>query len=240
MSEDSETEETHDAEDGGHDTIEAEHNAEGRDEDEEEEDEEEEYEYEYDITREEAGTVVSQLGEGVSAGSVKLGGDDGVRVDVPDRVELEIEYEVDDERELEVEIEWDDESSADDEGSEAEAEEGDEDTDTGETDGEDTDVGEVEAAAEEAGDAAEESEADDESQPDPSEVVTPVESESGGSGARFELYRDRADEWRWRLVHRNGNVIADSGEGYARRAGARNGLESVMKNAPGATVVEKD
>ncbi|PSP98321.1 hypothetical protein BRC89_08300 [Halobacteriales archaeon QS_4_70_19] len=34
--------------------------------------------------------------------------------------------------------------------------------------------------------------------------------------ARFELFRDRADEWRWRLRHRNGNVIATSGEGYTQ------------------------
>ncbi len=56
------------------------------------------------------------------------------------------------------------------------------------------------------------------------------------SKATFELYRDQADEWRWRLVHDNGNVIADSGEGYDRKAGARKGIESVKKNAPDATV----
>lgn len=33
--------------------------------------------------------------------------------------------------------------------------------------------------------------------------------------ARFEVYVDEADEHRWRLVHDNGNVLADSGEGYA-------------------------
>jgi uncharacterized protein YegP (UPF0339 family) len=37
------------------------------------------------------------------------------------------------------------------------------------------------------------------------------------SHARFELYVDERDEWRWRLVHDNGNIIADSGEGYDRR-----------------------
>jgi len=56
------------------------------------------------------------------------------------------------------------------------------------------------------------------------------------SKATFELYQDRADEWRWRLVHDNGNVIADSGEGYDRKAGARTGIESVKQNAPGAAV----
>ncbi len=55
--------------------------------------------------------------------------------------------------------------------------------------------------------------------------------------ARFECYRDRADEWRWRLVHRNGNIIADSGEGYTTRHNAEKGLKSVQRNAPGAEVI---
>jgi uncharacterized protein YegP (UPF0339 family) len=54
--------------------------------------------------------------------------------------------------------------------------------------------------------------------------------------ARFEVYEDRAGEFRWRLVHDNGNVIADSGEGYATWRGAENGLRSVKRNAPDATV----
>lgn len=35
----------------------------------------------------------------------------------------------------------------------------------------------------------------------------------------FTLYRDRSvgRTWRWRLVSRNGRVVADSGEGYRRR-----------------------
>ena len=51
------------------------------------------------------------------------------------------------------------------------------------------------------------------------------------SRATFEVYRDEAGEWRWRLRHDNGNVIADSGEGYARRETCRKGLESVKSNA---------
>jgi len=74
-----------------------------------------------------------------------------------------------------------------------------------------------------------------------SEVVGLVEP--GGvarSRARFELYRDRADKWRWRLVHHNGNIIADGGGGYTRKANARKGLRSVRRNAPGALVVENE
>lgn len=59
-------------------------------------------------------------------------------------------------------------------------------------------------------------------------------------GSRFELYEDEAGEWRWRLRHDNGNVIADSGEGYASRQKARQGIESVKENAPPAPVERLD
>ena len=68
---------------------------------------------------------------------------------------------------------------------------------------------------------------------------------AGGAAARqvslgrFELFEDRAGEWRWRLVHRNGNVVATSGEGYSRKHNARKGLRSVMRNAEGADVTER-
>lgn len=50
----------------------------------------------------------------------------------------------------------------------------------------------------------------------------------------FEIYEDTAGEARWRLRHRNGNVIADSGQGYSNRSSAQNGIESVKQNAPNA------
>ena len=56
--------------------------------------------------------------------------------------------------------------------------------------------------------------------------------------ATFELYTDSADEWRWRLVHDNGNIIADSGEGYASKQKAKQGIESVRNNAGDAPVEE--
>ncbi|TKX75968.1 DUF1508 domain-containing protein [Halorubrum sp. GN11_10-6_MGM] len=64
--------------------------------------------------------------------------------------------------------------------------------------------------------------------------------EEGGSDAVFELFRDKADEYRWRLRHDNGNVIADSGQGYASKQKAKQGLESVKSNAPGAAIEETD
>ncbi|MDQ2053602.1 MULTISPECIES: HVO_2922 family protein [Halobellus] len=58
--------------------------------------------------------------------------------------------------------------------------------------------------------------------------------------ATFEVYEDQAGEYRWRLVHSNGNIIADSGEGYATKQKAKQGIESVKQNAPDADVVEAE
>lgn len=58
--------------------------------------------------------------------------------------------------------------------------------------------------------------------------------------ATFELYEDKEGKYRWRLVHSNGNIIADSGEGYATRQKARQGIDSVKQNAPDAPVESAD
>lgn len=68
---------------------------------------------------------------------------------------------------------------------------------------------------------------------------TPVGAASGSQTlARFEVFQDKADEWRWRLRHNNGNVIATSGEGYTSKHNAQKGLLSVRRNAPEAEVVQ--
>ncbi|RLM59345.1 DUF1508 domain-containing protein [Halobellus sp. Atlit-31R] len=58
--------------------------------------------------------------------------------------------------------------------------------------------------------------------------------------ATFELYEDRAGDYRWRLIHANGNIIADSGEGYATKQKAKQGIESVKQNAADAEVVDPE
>lgn len=52
---------------------------------------------------------------------------------------------------------------------------------------------------------------------------------------KYELYRDKAGQYRFRLRARNGAVIAVS-DGYTTRAGCRNGIDSVIKNAGDAIV----
>lgn len=55
---------------------------------------------------------------------------------------------------------------------------------------------------------------------------------------KFQLYRDRAGDYRFRLRARNGEIIAVS-ENYSGRSGCLNGIESVRKNAAEAEIVEE-
>jgi hypothetical protein len=54
---------------------------------------------------------------------------------------------------------------------------------------------------------------------------------------KFEVYKDKAGEYRFRLKAGNGQVIAVS-EGYKSKTSCMNGIESVKKNAPTAAIVE--
>lgn len=55
--------------------------------------------------------------------------------------------------------------------------------------------------------------------------------------AKFEVYKDKADKYRFRLKAGNGQVIA-VGEAYSSKDACLNGIESIKKNAPIAEVVE--
>lgn len=52
---------------------------------------------------------------------------------------------------------------------------------------------------------------------------------------KFEIYQSSNGEYRFRLKAGNAEIIATS-EGYTSKASAKNGIESVQNNAPGATV----
>ena len=56
---------------------------------------------------------------------------------------------------------------------------------------------------------------------------------------KFEVYQDKAGEYRFRLKARNGEIIAVS-EGYKKKASCLNGIESVKKNAPDAEIVKEE
>jgi len=55
---------------------------------------------------------------------------------------------------------------------------------------------------------------------------------------KFEVYTDKAGEFRFRLTAKNGQIIATS-EGYTTHANCLNGVESVKNNAPDAEVVNE-
>jgi uncharacterized protein YegP (UPF0339 family) len=44
---------------------------------------------------------------------------------------------------------------------------------------------------------------------------------------KFELYQDRKGEFRWRLKHANGNILATSSEGYKSKDSAMRCIENV-------------
>ena len=54
---------------------------------------------------------------------------------------------------------------------------------------------------------------------------------------KYEMYTDKRGEVRFRLKAKNGEIIATS-EGYKKKASALNGIESIKRNAPEATVVK--
>ena len=52
---------------------------------------------------------------------------------------------------------------------------------------------------------------------------------------KFEVYKDNAGKFRWRLRASNGEEIA-SGQGYESKEGCMDGVKSVKKNAAGKIV----
>jgi uncharacterized protein YegP (UPF0339 family) len=55
---------------------------------------------------------------------------------------------------------------------------------------------------------------------------------------QFELYKDNAGKFRWRLQAPNGEIIAAS-EAYESKDGCKNGIASVKTNAPKAAILDK-
>ena len=66
-----------------------------------------------------------------------------------------------------------------------------------------------------------------------------VEGYTTEKNPKFEVYTDKAGEFRFRLKATNGQIIAVS-EGYKAMAGCMNGIESVKKNAVDSPIVEAD
>ncbi|MGQ3411715.1 amphi-Trp domain-containing protein [Natrinema sp. LN54] len=209
-----------------------------------------EFELERGYDRAELAAVFREFATAFEDGRpVRLDGDDQtVRIAVPERVvaEFEAEYDADDEPpvgELELELEWDDPD-----GSSVRVTDRDSiaDVDT---------AGSAETAAAAETETADRGADADSADVDPAAAVMPLEGvadRDGGDDAtaptdadratdsgrtsRFEVYEDKGGQWRWRLVHWNGNIVADSGEGYASRSNAERAARSVMRSAPAARI----
>ena len=52
----------------------------------------------------------------------------------------------------------------------------------------------------------------------------------------FEIYRDKAGEFRVRFKFNSETIF--STEGYANKASARNAIDSIIKNGPTAEIVD--
>jgi amphi-Trp domain-containing protein len=180
---------------------------------------------------------------------VRLNGEDRtVRIAVPERVvaEFEAELEADAEPpvgELELELEWDD---AD--GSSIRVADRDS-ADDGVEDREETDAADVDAAAAVMplegvagrGSADADADADETAMTaDAEDTASADQSSDSGRTSRFEVYEDKGGQWRWRLVHWNGNIVGDSGEGYSSRSNAERAARSVMRSAPTASIRRLD
>ncbi|MDQ3631331.1 MAG: YegP family protein [Actinomycetota bacterium] len=52
----------------------------------------------------------------------------------------------------------------------------------------------------------------------------------------FTIYRDSAGGFRWRLQAGNNRIVADSGESYVERSGAKQAAERVRRAIVGAQI----
>lgn len=55
---------------------------------------------------------------------------------------------------------------------------------------------------------------------------------------KFEVYEDKAGEFRWRLKAGNGRTVGDSGEGYDSRSNARRAAERAKAQIGSAQIVD--
>ena len=54
---------------------------------------------------------------------------------------------------------------------------------------------------------------------------------------KFEVYQDKAGEYRFRLKAKNGEIVA-TGESYKAKAGCLNGIDSIKRNVEDSPVVK--
>ena len=73
-------------------------------------------------------------------------------------------------------------------------------------------------------------------------ALAPIEDqtrEESQANPKYELYQDKAGEFRFRLKAGNAQIIGKS-EGYKAKASAKKGIASIGKNAPDAPVIVQE
>lgn len=73
----------------------------------------------------------------------------------------------------------------------------------------------------------------------PAAKISDTTDENAGkvSNPKFEIYKDKKGDFRFRLLAKNGENILSS-EGYTAKTGCKKGIDSVIKNADSPTVEE--
>jgi len=57
----------------------------------------------------------------------------------------------------------------------------------------------------------------------------PAQKDKGDGKLTFEVYQDKAKEYRWRLKSANGRIVAVAHDGYKNRADAKSAIESIQR-----------
>ena len=65
---------------------------------------------------------------------------------------------------------------------------------------------------------------------------SPSQSLAQEKGMTFEMYKDRKEEFRWRLKAANGNIMATSSEGYKSKEDCKKAIDSIKAGAATAKV----
>ena len=72
---------------------------------------------------------------------------------------------------------------------------------------------------------------------DPAEAA--ADATEAGASRTFEIFEDKAGQWRWRLRARNGELVAMSEQGFTTKAGVVRSLEVVRRNTADAEGYEE-
>ena len=57
--------------------------------------------------------------------------------------------------------------------------------------------------------------------------------------AKFTVYKDKAEQFRFNLKAANGEIIAVASESYPDKKSAMKGIASIVKSAPAAKIVDE-